>query len=152
MASKVHQTPAAGRLKPQPKSSVVSAQMRKMPRVGTGPELAIRRALHKSGIRYRIDEKSLPGRPDIVLTKAKIAIFVDGCFWHHCSDHGVSPKNNGEWWLAKFRQNQERDARKDEQLRNLGWLPLHVWEHTPVEDAVSLIERLWRKRTGRHQP
>ena len=76
-------------------------------------------------------------------------MFVDGCFWHGCPQHGSLPKNNREWWRAKLDTNQLRDRRKDAELVSLGWLPIHVWEHEEVQAAAEMIERLWRERTGR---
>jgi DNA mismatch endonuclease (patch repair protein) len=119
-----------------------------MPRRDTKPELLIRRELHSRGIRFRLHMK-LPGRPDIVLTRAKLAVFVDGCFWHRCPEHGTLPKNNGEWWLKKLDGNVARDRRKDEALSVLGWNVLHVWEHEPVTVAADRIEGIWRELTGR---
>jgi DNA mismatch endonuclease (patch repair protein) len=74
-----------------------------------------------------------------VIPSARVAVFVDGCFWHSCPDHGVAPKNNREWWKAKLTANIERDRRKDEQLRALGWYPLHVWEHEESDAAADRI-------------
>ena len=88
----------------------------------------------------------LPGRPDIVFTRARIAVFVDGCFWHMCPDHAVLPKNNHDWWQAKLDHNVERDRRKDEELRELGWAPVHVWEHEDPEIVAAQIATLWRTR------
>src|SRR5262245_29901703 len=122
---------------PKPKSEVVSAQMRRMPRSSTGPEIALRKAMHARGIRLWLHPRELPGRPDIVLPAARLAIFVDGCFWHGCPEHGVLPKNNREWWRAKLAANQERDARKDAELRMAGWLPVHFWEHTDMGKAAD---------------
>jgi DNA mismatch endonuclease, patch repair protein len=75
--------------------------------------VALRRRLHAAGLRFRIHPRDLPGRPDIALTRAKMAVFVDGCFWHGCPAHGVLPKHNREWWLQKLRANSERDSRND---------------------------------------
>src|SRR5262249_10460812 len=97
--------------RPRPKDAVVSAQMSRMPRTSTQPELAVRRALHASGLRFTVNRRDLPGSPDVVLSRAKLAIFVDGCFWHGCTEHCVVPKNNREWWVAKFASNTERDRR-----------------------------------------
>src|SRR5262245_42382431 len=108
--------------------------MRRMPRASTGPELALRRALHAAGLRFRVNRRDLPGTPDIVLSRAKMALFLDGCFWHSCPQHGVLPKNNREWWRRKLDVNRERDRRQDAALVELGWLPVHIWEHQPVED------------------
>jgi DNA mismatch endonuclease (patch repair protein) len=69
-------------------------------------------------------------------------VFVDGCFWHACPDHGVIPKNNRDWWTAKLGGNAARDERKDVQLVAMGWMPLHLWEHTPVDKMVERVEAL----------
>jgi DNA mismatch endonuclease (patch repair protein) len=83
--------------RPSPLSNAVSSEMQKMRRSSTGPELLIRRELHRRRLRFRVNFPLLPGRPDIAFTSAQIAVFVDGCFWHACPDHGVMPKNNREW-------------------------------------------------------
>lgn len=140
--------PSTGR--PVPKNEMVSAQMSRMPRRSTKPEVALRRVLHARGLRFTLHRGDLPGRPDIVLSRARIAVFVDGCFWHGCGRHGVLPKNNREWWREKLASNSERDRRKDAELEANGWLPLHVWEHTPVTEMADVIEAAWRERTGRN--
>ena len=126
--------------------------MSRMPRTSTGPELELRRALHGAGLRFRVNVKGLPGTPDVVFSRARVAVFVDGCFWHGCSEHGVLPKNNAEWWRGKLSGNRERDRRKDEALIELGWEPVHFWEHEPVDAMVDEIVSLWRQRTGRVLP
>lgn len=131
-----------------PRSVGVSRQMSRMPRRDTGPELLLRRALHARGMRFRTHLK-LPGRPDIVLTRARLAVFVDGCFWHACPEHGNLPKNNREWWREKLTANVTRDCAKDEALRQLGWEPLHIWEHVPPDEGAAVVEAVWRQRTGR---
>ena len=123
--------------------------MSRMPRSSTGPEMALRRELFRRGLRYLLHQRSLPGTPDVVLSRARIAVFVDGCFWHGCPEHGTLPKNNREWWRDKLRRNAERDERKDAELRDLGWLPVHFWEHLPPEEMADAVEALWRDRTGR---
>jgi DNA mismatch endonuclease (patch repair protein) len=120
-----------------------------MPRSSTKPELALRRVLHGRGLRFTLHRRDLPGRPDIVLSRARIAVFVDGCFWHGCPEHGVLPKNNREWWEQKLAGNTERDRRKDAELEEKGWLTLHLWEHTPVTEMADVVELAWRRRTGR---
>lgn len=132
---------------PIPLNPAVSSQMRRMPRRDSTPEVALRRALHQMGLRFTV-QGSLPGRPDIVFSRAKIAVFVDGCFWHRCPAHGVLPKNNGEWWLAKLDRNVERDAEKDTLLRALGWTPVHVWEHEEPGAAADRIAGMWRERSA----
>jgi len=111
--------------------------------------MRLRRALHASGMRFTVKRANLPGTPDIVFSRARLAVFVDGCFWHACPVHGVLPKNNREWWAQKLATNVERDRRKDAALAALGWLPVHLWEHEPVEEMVTRVEGLWRSRTGR---
>lgn len=135
--------------RPKPASFEVSAQMSRMPTHSTKPEMALRRLLHQAGLRYRVNSRMLPGRPDVALTRARIAVFVDGCFWHGCPEHGVLPKNNRWWWEEKLRRNRERDQAKDQQLAELGWTAIHVWEHEDPAAAANGIIRLWRRRTGR---
>ena len=122
--------------------------MSRMRRRDTKPELLLRRKLHARGLRFRI-QAQLPGKPDIALTRAKLAVFIDGCFWHSCPQHGSLPKNNRDWWSEKLAANVARDRAKDEALRALGWEPLHIWEHVPVDDAADAVETAWRRRTGR---
>lgn len=120
--------------------------MRKMPIASTRPELVIRRELHSRGLRFQVNYRDLPGRPDLVFTRARLAVFVDGCFWHMCSEHVRVPKNNREWWTAKLQRNAARDQEKDRRLTELGWMPLHVWEHEDPLTAADRIERVWRER------
>jgi DNA mismatch endonuclease (patch repair protein) len=138
------------RNRPAPLNSMVSAEMQRMPRESTGPEMLIRRELHRRGLRYRVNDRNLPGRPDIAFTSARVAVFIDGCFWHSCPDHGVLPRNNREWWRAKLTRNVARDREKDAQLGTMGWVVVHVWEHEDPIRAADAIEELWRTR--RHPP
>lgn len=110
-----------------------------MPRGNTEPEMSLRRSLHRLGLRFRLHDENLPGTPDLVFRGPKVAVFVDGCFWHGCSDHGVAPKNNAEFWRHKIGGNQERDRRVDAALRQRGWTPVHVWEHEDPEAAARRI-------------
>jgi DNA mismatch endonuclease (patch repair protein) len=119
-----------------------------MPRASTGPEIAFRKALHAAGFRFTLHRRDLPGRPDVVLSRPKIAIFIDGCFWHACEEHGTLPKNNREWWKRKFEGNRERDRRKDEALRAQGWIALHFWEHEDVRHMVQRVRLIWIERTA----
>lgn len=123
--------------------------MSRMPTSSSGPEVAFRKALHAAGLRFTLHRRDLPGRPDVVLSRAKLAIFIDGCFWHACEEHGTIPKNNRDWWRRKFEGNRERDRRKDEALIVQGWLPVHFWEHEDIDDMVAVVRRLWSERTGR---
>ena len=134
---------------PVPSGAAVSAQMRRMPRRDSTGEVRLCSELHRLGLRFRKHLRGLPGTPDIALTRAQIAVFFDGCFWHCCPDHGVFPKSNRAWWKVKLDGNVARDRRNDMALTELGWLSFRVWEHEdPVEAALRVAE-LWRTRTGR---
>ncbi len=122
--------------------------MKRMPRRDSKAELRLRRELHRLGLRYRVHLRGLPGTPDIAFTRARIAVFVDGCFWHCCPDHGVTPKANREWWVDKLEGNVGRDRRKDEELQGMGWLPVHIWEHECPDEAARGIKNLWKARIG----
>lgn len=130
--------------RPAPLSAQVSAQMSRMPTKGTKPEWRLRRALHARGLRYRLHRRDLPGRPDIVFPAARVVVFVDGCFWHRCPDHGVLPRNNRDWWLNKLEANVARDRAKDLRLAGLGWRVLHVWEHEDSDEAADRIRSMVR--------
>jgi DNA mismatch endonuclease (patch repair protein) len=118
----------------------------------TLPELRIRSALHALGLRFRVHARPDPTiarRADVVLRGARIAVFVDGCFWHGCPDHYRPPVTNREYWLTKIGGNMRRDRDTDERLRTAGWTPLRIWEHEPVPVAVDRIraaDRLGRDR------
>ena len=108
----------------------------------TSPEMALRRRLHAAGYRYRVDYPPLRGlrrRADIVFTRRKVAVFVDGCFWHRCPEHGTSPASNSAWWKAKLDRNVERDADTNRLLTEAGWTVIRVWEH---EDPAEALERV----------
>ncbi len=120
--------------------------MRGNRRKDTAPELRLRRALHARGRRFRVDERVDVGaarmpRPDILFTRWRLAVFVDGCFWHCCPEHGRPPKSNGGYWSPKLARNVERDAEDAAALRTAGWAVLRIWEHVPLERAVELVER-----------
>jgi DNA mismatch endonuclease (patch repair protein) len=134
---------------PLPSNATVSSVMRKMGRRDTAPEIALRRALTALGLRYRLHRKDLPGKPDICFGPARLAVFVDGCFWHSCPEHGAQPKANRAWWAEKLSRNRERDQQKNDELVALGWLPLHVWEHETPETAATRIAETIRERTDR---
>ncbi len=108
----------------------------------TAPELALRRRLHAAGYRFRVDLAPIPElyrKADIVFTRRRIAVFVDGCFWHCCPEHGTMPASNREWWETKLARNAERDAETNRLLTEAGWTVVRVWEH---EDAGLAAERL----------
>jgi DNA mismatch endonuclease (patch repair protein) len=109
----------------------------------TKPELAVRRLLHARGLRYRVDFRPSPqsrGRADIVFTRRKIAVFIDGCFWHGCPLHATHPKTNVDYWAPKLARNIERDVESTVRLRELGWTVLRFWEHEPPAAVAAAIE------------
>lgn len=136
----------------------VRRKMQDQPSRDTQPELALRRLLHAGGLRYRVDRAPLPWlrrRADLVFGPAKIAVFVDGCFWHGCPQHGTQPRRNAQWWAEKLRRNRERDADTDRELTAAGWIPIRVWEHQDprkaAEDVALLVQaRRAVARTGAH--
>src|SRR4051794_37324149 len=132
--------------RPLPLNATVSAQMSRMPRERTKPEMLLRRELHRRGLRFRVNYRAVPGRPDVAFTRARLAVFVDGCFWHLCPAHAVLPKNNATWWREKLHRNVQRDREKDEALAALGWTVLHVWEHEDPMAVAGIVEQLWRAR------
>jgi DNA mismatch endonuclease, patch repair protein len=128
---------------PQPLNAGRSANMRANRRVDTKPELALRRALHRQGYRYRKDYRlDLAGarvRPDIAFTARRVAVFVDGCFWHCCPQHGTKPANNTWYWAPKLARNVERDRAADAALMAAGWQVVRVWEHESLEGALGAV-------------
>lgn len=103
--------------------------MRAVKRAHTKPEIIVRRALHALGLRFRLHRSDLPGSPDIVLPRLRTVVFVHGCFWHRhpACRYATTPKSRQEYWLPKFEANVERDARKEAQLRELGWRVVVIW-------------------------
>ncbi|MFF3709944.1 very short patch repair endonuclease [Streptomyces phaeochromogenes] len=116
----------------------------------TKPERLVRSLLHAQGLRYRVAAKPLPGlrrTADIVFRPAKLAVFIDGCYWHGCPEHYVSPKTNPGYWSDKVARNMARDRDTDEQLRAAGWTVLRFWEHDPADDcAVQIAAAVSRLR------
>lgn len=120
--------------------------MRAVRREHTGPEITVRKLLHRLGLRFRLHRKDLPGTPDIVLPRYKTVVFVHGCFWHQHLDckYATVPKTNQDYWLQKLAANVERDGRKEEALRVLGWRVLVVWE-CETRDQEGLSSRIRRE-------
>lgn len=127
--------------------------MRSNRRTGTRPELALRSELHRRGLRYRVDRPIPTGRgrvrPDVAFASAKVAVFVDGCFWHRCPIHGTQPRRNAAFWMAKLDRNEARDRANDRALREAGWTVVRVWEHEAVEIAAGRIQALVLRSTSR---
>jgi DNA mismatch endonuclease (patch repair protein) len=116
---------------------------------GTAIEQALRRELHRRGLRYRLHRKPVGGlrrEADIVFPRARVAVFVDGCFWHACPNHVTWPKANAEFWRAKIERNRERDRDTDVRLDEAGWAAIRVWEHEHPAEAAVHIERIVKAR------
>lgn len=127
---------------PAASSPEIRRRMETTRRRDTGPESEIRRRLHAMGYRYRVDVRPIEecrSRADIVFRARKLAVFVDGCFWHGCPIHGTWPRANAAWWKKKIRANIQRDRRTAALLRKSGWRVVRVWEHEPPQEAVTGI-------------
>lgn len=114
----------------------------------TKPERALRSELHARGLRFfknRRPEAGIACRADIVFPSARVAVFVDGCFWHRCPVHGISPRANSEYWSAKLDRNVARDRRNDEGLHAANWRVIRVWEHEDPSTAAALIAEQLRR-------
>jgi DNA mismatch endonuclease, patch repair protein len=134
---------ASSLIGPHPLSENVRDRMRRQRSQDTGPEIRLRRILHRRGLRYRIHRRPIPGlrrTSDIVFTNLKIAIDIRGCFWHGCHLHRTIPVNNHEWWSEKIEKNRSRDAETERVFENHGWQLVIVWEHDDMETAASVIE------------
>jgi DNA mismatch endonuclease, patch repair protein len=144
MANMSERSASADRGVPAASSEAARATMRANRGRDTGPELAVRRALHAMGLRYRVDHP-LPfdrrRRADIAFTRAKVAVFIDGCFWHGCSEHGTTPRTNSGFWSEKFERNWARDADTTKRLCAAGWVVMRFWEH---EDPSVVAEDIAR--------
>jgi DNA mismatch endonuclease (patch repair protein) len=144
--------PTGTRLASKRKSSPLSDSQR-MALIGsrdTKPELRLRRALWARGLRYQLHARDLPGCPDVVFSRRRIAIFVHGCFWHRhgCRPSNMEPKRNAIFWASKLDRNVARDQAATQALQEMGWLPLVVWECEPVEHAAARIA----EALGDHRP
>lgn len=116
--------------------------MSRVVRRDTRPELELRRELYARGLRYRVDvspDPKIRGRADVLFRRARVAVYVDGCFWHSCPEHGVLPKGNREWWRRKLSATVRRDRDTEAVLRELGWTVVRVWEH---EDPRAAADRV----------
>ncbi|MFJ6212445.1 very short patch repair endonuclease [Streptomyces sp. NPDC092296] len=133
-------------------SPAVRASMRGNRNKDTKPELRLRSLLHKQGLRYRVASRPLPGlrrTADVLFPKLKVAIFVDGCYWHGCPEHLRASSRNAEFWHTKIEGNRSRDAETDRLLREAGWTVVRVWEHEdPVEASTRISEIVRELRQG----
>lgn len=114
----------------------------------TKPEMRLRSALHAAGFRFRVDfpVEGTRSRADLAFPRWRVAVFIDGCFWHGCPIHGSTPRANRDWWRTKIEQNVARDARLTASLHERGWEVVRIWEHEPLEVALARVERLVRRR------
>jgi DNA mismatch endonuclease (patch repair protein) len=128
---------------PNPSSAAATAMGRGNRRRDTGPELQLGSILHRRGFRYRRDfpvtARSIRVRPDFVFSRVRVAVFVDGCFWHCCPIHGAVPKANAGYWVPKLARNCERDEEVTRALQADGWNVVRVWEHEPPIDAAVKV-------------
>jgi DNA mismatch endonuclease (patch repair protein) len=128
---------------PRPLSEGRSRNMQAIRRRDTKPEIALRALLHRRGLRFRkdlrLDLDGIRVRPDIVFTRKRVAVFVDGCFWHLCPEHGRQPKVNDWYWAPKLERTVQRDQAANAALAAAGWVVIRVWEHEGVEDAAARI-------------
>lgn len=136
--------------RPKPKSKAVSQRMRRVRSRDTASEVALRSELHRLGLRYRLHVRATPdsrARPDIIFPKWRVAVFVDGCFWHACPEHASWPKANANWWRRKISANVERDRRHDRELSEAGWTVIRVWEHESPIASAKQIAAIVRERS-----
>lgn len=110
----------------------------------TKPEILLRKELWARGMRYRlkyrVNGRMLIGRPDLVFPGKRLAVFVDGCFWHGCPEHATKPKKNAEFWKNKLKRNVERDEEVSESLRQQGWIVMRIWEHDINSDLNKVVQ------------
>ncbi|MFC9893051.1 very short patch repair endonuclease [Nocardia sp. NPDC127579] len=131
-----------------PTDPATSARLSRQRRSGTKPELALRKELHRRGLRYFVDRAPLAGqrrRADVVFPRLRVAVYVDGCFWHRCPQHATDPKNNAEWWAAKLAANVTRDRATDAALRAAGWQVVRIWEHEDPGRAADRVQAAVRR-------
>ena len=125
-------------------SPAVRRNMQAIRRRDTKIEIAVRQRLHAKGLRFRVDFAPVNRRrrADIVFTRRRVAVFIDGCFWHHCPEHFVLPKSNVQYWAPKLAANASRSIETDEQLRRAGWLVLRFWEHDGADHIAEEVADL----------
>ncbi|OJY41567.1 MAG: very short patch repair endonuclease [Pseudonocardia sp. 73-21] len=118
----------------------------------TGAELSLRRELHRLGLRYRVHRRPVPGvrrEADVVFGPSRVAVFVDGCFWHGCPEHATWPRSNAEFWRAKIEGNRRRDTDTDRRLAEVDWAVLRIWEHEDPATAARRVQDLVATRRPR---
>lgn len=130
----------------------VARAMRANKKRDTSPELAVRRIVHAAGLRYRVAAPPIPGfrrTADLLFRPARVAVFIDGCFWHSCPVHATSPRAHSDYWLPKLERNRERDAETTAVLQEAGWTVLRFWEHEdPTEVAATIVAIVTERRAA----
>ena len=137
------------RVGPIPSSEAASRRMAMTGQRDTTAEMKVRRLLHGMGYRYRVDFPILEKpkrRADLAFTRARVAVFVDGCFWHGCPEHGTWPKANADFWRDKIETNRKRDLDTNQRLEAKGWEVIRVWEHEDPKKAANQIAEAVRSR------
>jgi DNA mismatch endonuclease (patch repair protein) len=139
---------------PAPSSYVAQRTMQANRRADTKPEIELRAALHARGLRFRKDflvrtSSGVKTKVDVAFTRAQIAVFVDGCFWHGCPEHGVIPRANSHYWEPKLNRNRKRDREVTASLESDGWTVVRFWEHELLEDAVEQVSSMLDLRAAR---
>ena len=135
---------------PEASSPEALARMKRARRRDTAPEVRLRRLLFARGLRYRVDARPLPGmrrKADVLFRRARVAVYIDGCFWHGCPLHATWPKENAAFWRDKIETNRRRDADTDRRLEQAGWAVVRVWEHEDPAEPTARIVKLVRART-----
>lgn len=137
-------------MNPSQPDDATRRRMQRQGQIDTAPELALRRELHRRGLRYRVDArpqvKGVRSRADLLFPSARVAVYVDGCFWHGCPTHGTHPKRNGAWWQEKLDANRLRDQTATDALEAAGFLVIRTWEHEDPIGAADAVERAVRSR------
>ncbi|MEU1729248.1 very short patch repair endonuclease [Nonomuraea sp. NPDC005692] len=134
---------------PVPRDEGVSRRMRAQREFDTGIEVELRKLLWRRGLRYRVHAQVIPGtrrKVDLVFPGAKVAVFIDGCFWHGCPRHYTAPANNNDWWLNKIHKNRTRDIDSFKRLQAADWRVIRVWGHQDLAVAADRIEAIVRSR------
>jgi DNA mismatch endonuclease (patch repair protein) len=138
----------------EPSSPGVSARMSRQASRDTKPEVAVRQLLHAAGYRFRVNARvpDMPRRTiDIAFTRVKVAVMIDGCFWHGCPVHATQPKSNAQWWREKLDRNMARDRETTEHLAAAGWAVLRFWEHEAPNGAAELVAAAVEQRRAQNE-
>src|SRR5436190_2079297 len=139
----------SGAARPPASSPSVSARMARQATRDTAPEVSLRQELHRRGLRFRLARRPIPrlrSTPDIVFGPSRVAVYVDGCFWHSCPWHATQPASNRDWWEQKLARNRDRDRLADATLVAAGWAVVRVWEHESAGEAADRVEAVVRAR------